>query len=263
MPRLALDRRMELLGPLSFVLLALFGALLFVLASARLRRLEERVEELRTGFERWESEAQRAAGGLQRLEAVLAQERQNLEDEMRRERHAAEQRMQKLHEELAQGLAEQLRRVEWSAGAEPAAGSEVSPSAAALAEAVAALTGEVDALKAAVLAARGAAEEARASADRSSTGSEALKSELERLAKAQERAADARATLTRLVTEHLEAQGFDRVALLGDLEPRHPEDTQRIRVEAARRDAAWKGHVSVRNGRVVDVSLQPSYSMFP
>ena len=65
------------------LLLALFGALLFVLASARLRRLEERVEELLRGFERWETEAQRSPGGLQRLEAVLAQERQNLEDEMR------------------------------------------------------------------------------------------------------------------------------------------------------------------------------------
>jgi hypothetical protein len=83
------------------------------------------------------------------------------------------------------------------------------------------------------------------------------------LAKAQERTADVREGLTRLVTEHLEAQGFDRVTLLGDLEPRHPEDTQRVRVEASRRDAVWKGHVSVRNGRVVDVSLQPSYSMFP
>ncbi|MBK9383615.1 MAG: hypothetical protein IPN34_02155 [Planctomycetes bacterium] len=248
---------MELLGPLSFVLLALFGALLFVLASARLRRLEERVEELLRSFERWETEAQRSPGGLQRLEAVLAQERQNLEDEMRRERHASEQRLQKTHEELAQRLAEHLRTVEWSSPSEDA----VAPPE--LAHTMAELARELDALKSAVAATRGAAEEARASADRSSSGSEALKGELERLAKAQERGADARATLTRLVTEHLEAQGFERVVLLGDLEPRHPEDTQRVRVEAARRDAAWKGHVSVRGGRVVDVTLQPSYSMFP
>ncbi|MBL8899833.1 MAG: hypothetical protein JNM84_19535 [Planctomycetes bacterium] len=248
---------MEFLGPLSFVLLALFGALLFVLASARLRRLEERVEELLRGVERWEADAQRTSGGMQRLEAVLAQERQNLEDEMRRERHASEQRLQKTHDELAQRLAEHLRTVEWSAPADDAAAPPE------LAHTMAELAREFDALKVAVSAARGAAEEARASADRSSSGSEALKGELERLSKAQERSADARATLTRLVTEHLEAQGFERVVLLGDLEPRHPEDTQRVRVEAARRDAAWKGHVSVRGGRVVDVTLQPSYSMFP
>jgi chromosome segregation ATPase len=254
---------MEFLGPLSFVLLALFGALLFVLASARLRRLEERVEELLRSFERWETEAQRSPGGLQRLEAVLAQERQNLEDEMRRERHASEQRLQKAHDELAQRVAEHLRTVEWSTPSEDGAAPPELAHTVELTRTMAELARELDTLKSAVIAARGAAEEARASADRSSSGSEALKGELERLAKAQERSADARATLTRLVTEHLEAQGFERVVLLGDLEPRHPEDTQRVRVEAARRDAAWKGHVSVRGGRVVDVTLQPSYSMFP
>ena len=43
----------------------------------------------------------------------------------------------------------------------------------------------------------------------------------------------------------------------------HQEKLAANDVEAARRDAAWKGHVSVRAGRVVDVALQPSYSMFP
>lgn len=263
MPHLLAIQIMEFLGPFSFVLLALFGALLFLLASARLRRLEAHSEEVESGLASMLSEVQRWQASMQRFEVALEQERHNLEDHMRRERNASEQRVERSLEELAGRIAEQLRTVEWHEDPSTDAVAKSDAQATDLAHSLATLTQELEALKTAVHGARDAAAAARESAERTALESNTLKGEFERLATAQERVADSRVTITRLVTEHLEAQGFDRVTLFGDLEPRHPEDTQRVRVEAFRRDAAWKGSVSVRNGRVVDVSLQPSYSMFP
>lgn len=68
--------------------------------------------------------------------------------------------------------------------------------------------------------------------------------------------------LATLVTDHLAEGGFDEVRLVSDpaLLKGH---SGRVVFEAQRRGVMHKGHVRIRDGRVVDESVRAAYSTFP
>lgn len=73
--------------------------------------------------------------------------------------------------------------------------------------------------------------------------------------------------LSERIVQRLLAQGFERVQVVPSLEElaklSEPGGVHEIPIEARRNGVLCKGRVLVRDGVVIDVEVQPAYSMFP
>ncbi len=61
----------------------------------------------------------------------------------------------------------------------------------------------------------------------------------------------------------LEERGFESVHILGELAGDEGHELQRVPVEARRAGMSFKGHVTVEDGRLVEVALKPLTELFP
>ena len=68
--------------------------------------------------------------------------------------------------------------------------------------------------------------------------------------------------VSQAVREHLLERGFDEVHILADLN-RLEGRSGRVVFEGRRHGVMHKGHVSVQDGAVVDLSERAAYSAFP
>lgn len=66
-----------------------------------------------------------------------------------------------------------------------------------------------------------------------------------------------------LLLRALEARGFERVHILGEIAPEEGGDPRRVPVEASRAGMSFKGFVTVEDGRLVEVALKPLTGIFP
>jgi len=93
-----------------------------------------------------------------------------------------------------------------------------------------------------------------------------LAQQVEQMARRQvtSRAEDAAADpLSDSLIRHLEHEGYGQIRVLSDLESADPLEEHRVPVEARRAGVAFKGLVTLFEGRVADVALRPSYEAFP
>ncbi len=67
------------------------------------------------------------------------------------------------------------------------------------------------------------------------------------------------------VVRRLEGEGFHRVSFLIDRSdvPSDPEGEFHVPLEAYRDGVAYKGHVTIRGGRILEEHIKPSYEAFP
>lgn len=63
--------------------------------------------------------------------------------------------------------------------------------------------------------------------------------------------------------QHLEAQGYEAVKLMGPGEVQAAGGTLRSTVEARRKGVCFKGTATLEEGRVKDLFLRPAYDVFP
>jgi hypothetical protein len=70
-------------------------------------------------------------------------------------------------------------------------------------------------------------------------------------------------TVRALVENRLFGMGYHRVHILSDLPERHSPDEFSVLVECQRDEVAFKGHLVVKNGAVLDVQLSSVLQMFP
>jgi hypothetical protein len=61
----------------------------------------------------------------------------------------------------------------------------------------------------------------------------------------------------------LEERGFESVHILAELAGDEGHELQRVPVEARRAGMSFKGHVTVEDGRLVEVALKPLTELFP
>ncbi|MSR46900.1 MAG: hypothetical protein EXS13_07540 [Planctomycetes bacterium] len=61
----------------------------------------------------------------------------------------------------------------------------------------------------------------------------------------------------------LEARGFEHVHILGELVGDDGTELHRVPVEARRSGMSFKGHVTIEDGRLIEVALKPLTEIFP